>query len=215
MQTQPNPHVSPAVVGFGEGVLDAIDDIIQETFPSHSDAPIPNDINNAPGDNSPSVRDQTETVPTGSDPSLDPNNINNPGAPPTNLPFIPFPSEGERPASDYILNSDSGSYPPLSVEQAQLGRKLGKHVSDFGGDPANAEDRAAVRARIESIGNNPDRVVDGTFMGQGQNGTRGPVQFRIKGNDVVVTKPDGSFVTVLKDGVLQNSSVRQALENNP
>jgi hypothetical protein len=81
-----DPQLDPnAAGGFGEGVLDAIDDIIQETFPSHSDAPTPNDINNAPGGNSPSVRDQTETFPTGSDPSLDPNNINNPGIP----PFVP------------------------------------------------------------------------------------------------------------------------------
>jgi hypothetical protein len=56
------------------------------------------------------VRDQTETVPTGSDPSLDPNNINNPSAPPTNPPFIPFPSEGERPASDYVYEASQDLY---------------------------------------------------------------------------------------------------------
>ena len=40
---------------------------------------------------------------------------------------------------------------------------------------------------------------------------RGPVVFRIKGNDVVVTRPDGTFVSVLKDGVNQNTSVQNAL----
>jgi filamentous hemagglutinin len=88
---------------------------------------------------------------------------------------------------------------------------LGNHVRDFGGDPTDASDRAAVIDKIQDIGNNPERVVNGTFMGQGAGGTRGPVQFRIKGNDVVVTKPDGSFVTILKDGVLHNSSVRQSI----
>jgi len=38
--------------------------------------------------------------------------------------------------------------------------------------------------------------------------------FRIKGNDVVVTKPDGSFVTILKDGV-NNTSVKNALKGDP
>jgi filamentous hemagglutinin len=38
------------------------------------------------------------------------------------------------------------------------------------------------------------------------------VFFRIKGNDVVVTKPDGSFVTILKDKVTQNSYVQSALK---
>jgi filamentous hemagglutinin len=34
----------------------------------------------------------------------------------------------------------------------------------------------------------------------------------LKGNDVVVTKPNGTFVTILKDGVNQNPSVKSALE---
>ncbi|MEF9672755.1 hypothetical protein QNM99_12635 [Pseudomonas sp. PCH446] len=66
--------------------------------------------------------------------------------------------------------------------------------------------------RINDIGNNPDEVIPGTFAGQGVGGARGDVFFRIKGNDVVVTKPDGSFVTILKDGVTQNPSVKSALE---
>ena len=36
------------------------------------------------------------------------------------------------------------------------------------------------------------------------------VQFRIKGDDVVVTSPDGGFVTILKEGT-NNTSVRSAL----
>jgi filamentous hemagglutinin len=36
------------------------------------------------------------------------------------------------------------------------------------------------------------------------------VEFRIKGPDVVVTSPQGRFVTILKDGV-DNPSVKGAL----
>ncbi|WP_445374901.1 hypothetical protein ACSLVK_02320 [Photorhabdus tasmaniensis] len=61
------------------------------------------------------------------------------------------------------------------------------------------------------IGNNADKTILGVFAGQGPNGTRGDVFFKIKGNDVVVTKPDGTFITILKDGV-NNTSVKNALK---
>jgi len=63
---------------------------------------------------------------------------------------------------------------------------------------------------IYDIGNNPENVVPGTFSGQGANGSRGPALFFIKGNDVVVTKPDGTFVTILSDGI-NNTSVKSAI----
>ena len=75
-----------------------------------------------------------------------------------------------------------------------------------------AADRKFVTDLINDIGNNATKVIPGTFAGQGANGARGNVYFRIKGNDVVVTKPNGTFVTILKDGVNQNSSVKSALE---
>ena len=99
----------------------------------------------------------------------------------------------------------------FSTDEAQIGKKLGKHVQDFGGNPANPADRARVIDIINDIGSNPDKIVPGTFRGQGPGGTRGPVDFRIKGNDVVVTKKDGTFITILKDGV-NNSSVKEALK---
>lgn len=98
----------------------------------------------------------------------------------------------------------------FNVDSKQLGKKLGKHVSDFGESPANAADRQYVQSLIENIGKNPDKVVRGTFAGQGPAGTRGAVQFRIKGEDVVVTKPNGTFVTILRNGT-SNPSVQQAL----
>ncbi|BBA35859.1 type VI secretion protein VgrG1 [Methylocaldum marinum] len=89
----------------------------------------------------------------------------------------------------------------ISIGESQLGKKLGKHVRDFGGNPANAADRQRVIDRISDIANNPDRVVPGTFRGQGANGDRGPVNFMIQGRDVLVATPEGKFVTILKDGI--------------
>lgn len=102
----------------------------------------------------------------------------------------------------------------FKVDNAQLGKKLGRHVEDFGGNPSDAADRKMVLERIMYIGEHPDKVVSGTFAGQGENGSRGDVIFRIKGNDVVVTKLDGTFVTILKDGVFSNTSVKNALKDN-
>ena len=98
----------------------------------------------------------------------------------------------------------------FTIDDKQLGKKLGKHVSDYGGNPANPIDRARVRDIINEIGTNPEKIVNGTFAGQGADGARGAVQFRIKGTDVVVTKLDGTFVTILQNGI-NNSSVKSAL----
>lgn len=111
-------------------------------------------------------------------------------------------------------SSGIGSNAAFSVTNAQLGKKLGKHVEDFGGNPSNAADRQRVLEIINDIGSNPDKVIAGRFAGQGVGASRGDVFFRIKGNDVVVTKPDGSFVTVLKGGVTNNTSVINALKGN-
>ncbi|WP_435938681.1 VENN motif pre-toxin domain-containing protein [Moraxella bovoculi] len=100
--------------------------------------------------------------------------------------------------------------PDFKFENKQLGKKLGKHVSDFGGDPSKSEDRAMVVRIINDIALKPEMVVLGDFAGQGSNGSRGNVHFRIKGNDVVVTKTDGTFVTILKNGI-NNTSVKKAL----
>ncbi|MGL6019847.1 MAG: hemagglutinin repeat-containing protein [Gibbsiella quercinecans] len=124
--------------------------------------------------------------------------------------YLPSPGHTSLP------NSGVGSNSAFSVTNAQLGKKLGKHVEDFGGNASNAADRQRVLDIINDIGSNPDKVVAGKFAGQGvgNGASRGDVFFRIKGNDVVVTKPDGSFVTILKDGV-NNTSVKNALKGDP
>ncbi|MBN3057637.1 hemagglutinin repeat-containing protein, partial [Pectobacterium brasiliense] len=124
--------------------------------------------------------------------------------------YLPSPGQISLPSSGV------GSNAAFSVTNAQLGKKLGKHVEDFGGNASNAADRQRVLDIINDIGSNPDKVVAGKFAGQGiENGaSRGDVFFRIKGDDVVVTKPDGSFVTILKDGI-NNTSVKNALKGDP
>lgn len=61
-----------------------------------------------------------------------------------------------------------------------------------------------MRERIENIVGRYDQVKQGAWRG----GVKDNLFFR-KGNDVVVIKPDGSFVTILKDGV-NNSFFKNA-----
>ena len=91
------------------------------------------------------------------------------------------------------------------ISERQLGRKIGKHAADFGLDPANPAHRAQLRRLITEIITAPERVVAGTFRGQGA------VKFFIKGEDVVVTTPIEDFVTILKGGV-HNPAVQRALQ---
>lgn len=117
-----------------------------------------------------------------------------------------------KPGATSIPASGLGAGAAFKVDSKQLGKKLGKHVEDFGGNAASPADRKMVLDKIHDVGSNPEKVIPGTFAGQGANGARGDVFFRVKGNDVVVTKPDGTFVTILKDGVTQNPSVQSALK---
>ncbi|MDE3739084.1 DUF637 domain-containing protein [Pseudomonas resinovorans] len=117
-----------------------------------------------------------------------------------------------KPGTTSVPASGIGAGATFKVDSKQLGKKLGKHVEDFGGNAGSPTDRKMVLDKIHDVGTNPEKVIPGTFAGQGANGARGDVFFRIKGNDVVVTKPDGTFVTILKDGVTQNTSVQNALK---
>jgi RHS repeat-associated protein len=100
----------------------------------------------------------------------------------------------------------------FSVNSTQLGKKLGAHVADFGGNPANAADRAVVARLINDIGRNPTQVVSGLWRGLGEGGKIGQAEFRIKGSDVVVTTPKGEFVTILKNGI-ENKFVQAAINS--
>ncbi|MFG7963200.1 hypothetical protein, partial [Pseudomonas aeruginosa] len=119
-----------------------------------------------------------------------------------------------KPGSTTVPTSGVGANAQFKVDSGQLGKKLGQHVEDFGGSAKNPADRQMVLDKIQDIGNNPEKVIPGKFAGQGSGGTRGDVFFRIKGDDVVVTKPDGTFVTIMKDGI-NNTSVKNALKGNP
>ena len=104
---------------------------------------------------------------------------------------------------------------PLRIDQVQFGAKVGRHMLDFGRNPANAKDRQWLMDHVFDIYNNATEFRDGTFSGQGPtlpggSNARGSVWFYAKGTDVVITDKSDNFVTILKDGVTNNTSFRQA-----
>ena len=91
------------------------------------------------------------------------------------------------------------SAPDLKIDDSQFGPKVGKHARDYGLDPANPADRAWMRGHIEEIAEHPEEVRQGPWNPQG--GGSSDYIFYRSGNDVVVAKNDGTFVTILKDGI--------------
>ena len=77
--------------------------------------------------------------------------------------------------------------------------------------------RESFKKFIYEIAKRPDELRVGTFNGQGirqgANHARGSVLFRIKGNNVVVTSPEGEFITILKNGLI-NPSVKKGIRVN-
>jgi RHS repeat-associated protein len=88
--------------------------------------------------------------------------------------------------------------PGLAISDTQFGAKVGKHATDFGLDPADPAARAFVRRRITDIHANPTEVRQGPWNPKGGGGT--DYFFYRQGEDVVVTRNTGDFVTILKGG---------------
>lgn len=105
--------------------------------------------------------------------------------------------------------------PKLVLEEAQFGQKIGKHAQDFGLNPGIPQSRQWLKELITDIHTNPNEIRQGPWRGLGEimtNGNRaeGMALFYRKGSDVVITDLKGNFVTILKDGALQNLRFKNA-----
>lgn len=94
---------------------------------------------------------------------------------------------------------------PFVITDAQLGKKIGRHILDFGLDPQKKEDRDKFTSIICDIVKNHNQPLKiGDWRGQADE-----TLFFIKDLNVVVTKQNGEFVTILKGGVT-NARVKRA-----
>jgi hypothetical protein len=103
------------------------------------------------------------------------------------------PPSGGKPGSGAAGGSVPQLTPGIRISEKQFGKKVGKHAEDFGLDPSNPTHRQQVRDRITEIGTNYSELRQGDWHGS-------TALFYRQGNDVVLTKPNGEFVTILKDG---------------
>lgn len=83
----------------------------------------------------------------------------------------------------------------IKMMDAQFGKKIGKHTSDYGMNPSIADDREKMKTIITDIVNNAEERFYGEWRGQEY-----PVLFHVKGDDVVIESSFGEFVTILKGG---------------
>ncbi len=98
----------------------------------------------------------------------------------------------------------NGANAPIKFKDSQFGKKAGKHAADYGLDPKSTEDRDKLKSIIRDIRENRSEVRRGQWRGQTVE-----VFFHIKGEDVVITKPAGEFITIMKVGV-ENERVKNA-----
>jgi len=94
----------------------------------------------------------------------------------------------------------------LTISDAQFGKKAGSHMREWGLDPSSSDDRDVFRATIDGIVQSAEEAREFEFRGQSD-----LVIGYIKGNDVVVTKKDGEFITILKDGI-SNKRFREGVK---
>ncbi len=92
----------------------------------------------------------------------------------------------------------------LSVSDKQFGKKVGKHAPEFDLDPTTPEGRAKFKTIINDIVYKVQEKRIGSWRGQAED-----VLFFIKGEDVVITKQNGEFITILKGGI-NNERVKNA-----
>ncbi|MCL2772351.1 MAG: hypothetical protein FWD71_03285 [Oscillospiraceae bacterium] len=101
---------------------------------------------------------------------------------------------------------------PIKISDKQLGKKVGKHATDYGLNPTDPASRNWIKNKINDIFNSPDEIREGTFSGQGNiltsgSNARGDVKFYIQGNDVVITDMNNNFATILKDRINNQSAM--------
>ena len=92
----------------------------------------------------------------------------------------------------------------FASKEKQFGKKVGKHARDFGLNPSLKSDRITFQEIVKNIVDNSDEIRIGEWRGQDEE-----VLFHIKGEDVVITKQDKEFVSVLKGGIT-NARVKNA-----
>jgi RHS repeat-associated protein len=79
-----------------------------------------------------------------------------------------------------------------------VGKKVAQHGSEWGLNPAKAADRTKFQNIVQGMVRRYDQVKQGAWHPKVSGGGKDFIFYR-QGSNVVVTKPNGSFVTIMKD----------------
>jgi len=91
----------------------------------------------------------------------------------------------------------------VSVDSKQFGKKASKHMSDYGLDVSNENDREKFQEIIFNIVDNSDyRVYGVDWRGQSD-----PVIAYVKGKDAVLVNKNNEFITIMKGGA-ENARIK-------
>ncbi|MET9378866.1 polymorphic toxin-type HINT domain-containing protein [Streptomyces sp. NPDC002992] len=93
-----------------------------------------------------------------------------------------------------VLVHNSNCGPAFSIDEGQFGKKWGKHAQDYGLNPGDASARQGFRDKIAEVRGSHDEVRQGPW--NPKNGGGSDYFFYRRGNDLLVTKGDGQFVTM-------------------
>lgn len=90
----------------------------------------------------------------------------------------------------------------MIISDKQIGKKAGKHMSEWNLDPASANDRQRFVEITNNIRNNADEVRRVPWKFDKVTGKRTvEVNAYIKGEDVVLVDDDGQYITTMKGGI--------------
>ncbi|MEV6950979.1 polymorphic toxin-type HINT domain-containing protein [Streptomyces sp. NPDC051183] len=93
-----------------------------------------------------------------------------------------------------VLVHNTSCGPDLSIVEDQFGKKWGKHSKDYGAHPGDQAARQAYRDKITDVRTNHEDVRQGPYNPDG--GGSDDYFFYRKGQDLVITKGNGEFVTL-------------------
>ncbi|MFD3809233.1 polymorphic toxin-type HINT domain-containing protein, partial [Streptomyces sp. NPDC058619] len=93
-----------------------------------------------------------------------------------------------------VLVHNTSCGPELNIVEDQFGKKWGKHSKDYGAHPGDQAARQAYRDKIADVRSNHEDVRQGPYNPDG--GGADDYFFYRKGEDLVITKANGEFVSL-------------------
>lgn len=112
-------------------------------------------------------------------------------------------ADGPRQMPKEVRAQNAKCGPDFSMDDAQFGSKWGKHSKDYNLNPGDPGARKWFKDRVHEVRNSHDEARTGAYN-PGQGGSDDYWFYR-KGDDLLITKGDGSFVTMFPLGTSGNN----------